>query len=120
MGYLPFLSNEEPVYKTMKMLAKTYGPVCGFYVGPNQPFISVVGPLAVMEALNNEDLNGRPSNSVILARTFGEKLGLLPYSNESDSINLHLQYDKAMKSFQVWFSLTGNFGVNNVDSPFAS
>ena len=77
LGYLPFLSNEKPVYKTMKMLAKTYGPVAAFYVGPNQPFISVVGPLAVMEALNNEDLNGRPSNSVILARTFGEKLGLL-------------------------------------------
>ena len=45
-------------------------------MGPNQPFISVVGPQAVKEALHNDDLNGRPSNSVILARTFGEKLGL--------------------------------------------
>lgn len=76
MGYLPFLSNGEPVYRTMLKLAKTYGPVSGFYVGPNQPFISVVGPQAVKEALHNDDLNGRPSNSVILARTFGEKLGL--------------------------------------------
>ena len=75
LGYLPFLSNGEPVYRTMKKLAKTYGPVSGFYVGPNQPFISVVGPQAVKEALHNDDLNGRPSNSVILARTFGEKLG---------------------------------------------
>jgi methyl farnesoate epoxidase / farnesoate epoxidase len=74
-GYLPFLSNGEPVYQTMKKLAKTYGPVAGFYVGPNQPFISVVGPQAVKEALHNDDLNGRPSNSVIIARTFGEKLG---------------------------------------------
>ncbi|KAI9552865.1 hypothetical protein GHT06_020749 [Daphnia sinensis] len=76
LGYLPFLSNGEPVYRTMKKLAKTYGPVAGFYVGPNQPFISVVGPQAVKEALHNDDLNGRPSNSVILARTFGEKLGV--------------------------------------------
>lgn len=64
----------------MKKLAKTYGPVAGFYVGPNQPFISVVGPQAVKEALHNDDLNGRPSNSVILARTFGEKLGLSMFS----------------------------------------
>ncbi|EFX83962.1 hypothetical protein DAPPUDRAFT_47355 [Daphnia pulex] len=76
-GYLPFLSNGEPVYRTMKKLAKTYGPVAGFYVGPNQPFISVVGPQAVKEALHNDDLNGRPSNSVIIARTFGEKLGVV-------------------------------------------
>lgn len=61
----------------MKKLAKKYGPVVGFYIGPSQPFITVVGPEAVKEALHNDDLNGRPSTSVILARTFGEKLGIL-------------------------------------------
>ncbi len=42
----------------MQILAKTYGSVTGFYLGPTQPFILVVGPQAVKEALQNNDLNG--------------------------------------------------------------
>lgn len=78
LGYLPFLSNGKPVHRIMKELSTKYGPVVGFYIGPSQPFITVVGPDAVKQALHNDDLNGRPSTSVILARTFGEKLGMQP------------------------------------------
>jgi hypothetical protein len=59
----------------MQKLSKTYGPVTGFYLGPIQPFISVVGPQAVKEALHNNDLNGRPTGAILLSRTFGESLG---------------------------------------------
>jgi methyl farnesoate epoxidase/farnesoate epoxidase len=38
----------------MQKLAKT----TGFYLGPTQPFISVVEPQAAKEALQNNDLNG--------------------------------------------------------------
>lgn len=100
------------MYRTMKKLAKTYGPVSGFYVGPNQAFISVVGPQAVKEALHNDDLNGRPSNSVILARTFGEKLG-------SHQTNFFLN-DCILtigRIGQVWLSRTESFGASRGDSP---
>ncbi len=40
-------------------MAKAYGPVTGFYLGPFLPFISVDGKKAVKEALHNNDLNGR-------------------------------------------------------------
>lgn len=59
----------------MQRLSEIYGPVVGFYLGPNQPVISVCGYDAVKEALQNEDLNGRPSNELIETRTFGKKLG---------------------------------------------
>ncbi|EFX83960.1 hypothetical protein DAPPUDRAFT_47261 [Daphnia pulex] len=61
----------------MQKLARTYGPVTGFYLGPTQPMISVVGTEAVREALQNNDLNGRPSGAILLSRTFGERLGLI-------------------------------------------
>jgi hypothetical protein len=67
--------RKEPLVKIMQTLAKTYGPVTGFYLGPTQPFISVFGPEAVKEALQNNDLNGRPSGAILRTRTFGEKLG---------------------------------------------
>ena len=70
-------SKNEPVYKSLQRLAKTYGPVTGFYLGPTQPFISVVGYEAVKEALLNDDLNARPSGPVLQSRSFGEKLGIL-------------------------------------------
>lgn len=78
LGYAPFLSTKEPLFRVMQKMAKTYGPVTGFYLGPVLAFISVDGQKAVTEALHNNDLNGRPSGSVILSRTFGEKLGALP------------------------------------------
>jgi len=62
-------------YKALQTLATKYGPVCGFYLGPRTPFISVCGTKAVREALLNDDINGRPSNWFILSRTFGESLG---------------------------------------------
>ena len=53
LGYItPLLSTKEPFYKILQNLAKTYGPVTGFYIGP-KAFISVVGPEAVREALQN-------------------------------------------------------------------
>lgn len=58
-------------------MAKVYGPVTGFFLGPVQPFISVVGLKAIREALLNDDLNGKPSTAMILSRTYGEKLGQL-------------------------------------------
>lgn len=59
----------------MHKLSEIYGPVVGFYLGPKQPVISVCGYDAVKEALQNDDLNGRPSNELIETRTFGKKLG---------------------------------------------
>jgi hypothetical protein len=52
------MPRKEPFFKAMQKLAKTYGPVTGFYLGPTQPMISVVGTEAVKEALQNNDLNG--------------------------------------------------------------
>ena len=52
----------------------------GFYLGATQPFISVVGPQAVKEALHNSDLNGRPTGAILLSRTFGESLGKYSFS----------------------------------------
>jgi methyl farnesoate epoxidase/farnesoate epoxidase len=61
----------------MQNLAKTYGPVTGFYIGP-KAFISVVGPEAVREALQNNDLNSRPSGTpLIRSLTFGKELGII-------------------------------------------
>jgi methyl farnesoate epoxidase/farnesoate epoxidase len=71
------MPTKDPFFKTMQKLAKTYGPVTGFYLGPTQPFISVVGAQAVREALQNGDLSGRPSGAILLSRTFGERLGKL-------------------------------------------
>ena len=79
LGYItPFLSKKEPFYKIMQNLAKKYGPVTGFYIGP-KAFISVVGPEAVREALQNNDLNSRPSGALLLNSffgTFGKELGI--------------------------------------------
>lgn len=75
LGFAPFLPKNEPFFRAMQKLAKIYGPVSGFYLGPALPFISVDGKKAVKEALNNNDLNGRPSGTLIISRTFGEKLG---------------------------------------------
>ena len=75
LGYAPLMPKKEPIFKFMQKLSKTYGPVTGFYLGPIQPFISVVGPQAVKEALHNNDLNGRPTGAILLSRTFGESLG---------------------------------------------
>lgn len=78
-GYFPLLPKNEPAYKVLQKLAKTYGPVTGFFMGPVQPFISVVGHKAVKEALHNDDLNGRPNGAVIQSRTWGERLGKTEY-----------------------------------------
>lgn len=75
VGYLPFIPKDKPIFKMLQDLAETYGNILGFYVGPSKPFISVVGPSAVKEALQNDDLNGRPSGAIIQTRTFGERLG---------------------------------------------
>ncbi|XP_046454405.1 methyl farnesoate epoxidase-like [Daphnia pulex] len=78
LGYLsPVLSKKESFFKAMQKLAKKYGPVTGFYLGPNQPLISVVGTEAVREALQNKDLDGRLCGALQLhSLTFGERLGI--------------------------------------------
>ncbi len=75
LGFAPFLPKNEPFFRAMQKMAKKYGSVTGFYLGPFLPFISVDGKTAVKEALHNNDLNGRPSGTLVISRTFGEKLG---------------------------------------------
>lgn len=75
LGYAPLLEKKEPLFKLILNLAKQYGVVTGFYVGPTQPFICVVGPQAVKEALHNKDLDGRSCGGILLSRTFGKRLG---------------------------------------------
>ncbi|XP_045035920.1 methyl farnesoate epoxidase isoform X4 [Daphnia magna] len=77
VGYLPFFSSWDPQYphKAMKKISEVYGPVVGLYVGPSRPVISVCSHEAMKEAMLNDDLNGRPDLAVMMARTFGEKLG---------------------------------------------
>jgi methyl farnesoate epoxidase/farnesoate epoxidase len=77
LGYAPFLPRLDPKrpHNALQILSKTYGPVTGFYLGPCQPFVGVVGIDAVKEALHNDDLNGRPGTQVILSRSWGERLG---------------------------------------------
>lgn len=75
IGYPPLFPYNVPVYIALQNLAKKYGPVSAFYVGPVKLFVSVVGKEAVTEALHNDDLNGRPTGAVIQSRTYGERLG---------------------------------------------
>ena len=77
LGYAPFFPRLDPKrpHNALQILSKTYGAVTGFYLGPCQPFVGVVGIDAVKEALHNDDLNGRPGTPVILSRSWGEKLG---------------------------------------------
>ncbi|XP_046654690.1 methyl farnesoate epoxidase-like [Daphnia pulicaria] len=59
LALLLFCQKNEPFFRVIQKLAKAYGPVTGFYLGPFLPFISVDGKKAVKEALHNNDLNGR-------------------------------------------------------------
>lgn len=59
----------------MIKLSQIYGPVTGYYVGPSQFFVSVCGYEAVREALNNQDLDGRPDSAARRERNFGKRLG---------------------------------------------
>ena len=61
VGYLPYLSQDDAKYlhKSLMRLADIYGPVCGFYIGPTQPFVCVSGAVAVRETLLNEYLAGK-------------------------------------------------------------
>ena len=74
LGYAPLMPPGNP-YKAMQKLAEKYGPVVGFYLGPKQPFISICGAKAVKDAFHNDGLIGRPYNSLVRSRTFGENLG---------------------------------------------
>lgn len=78
LGYAPFINEHHPTYPfiALQKLAKIYGPVVGFFLGPKTKFISVCGYEAVREALLNEDLNGRPDNPIIKVRTYHQRLGL--------------------------------------------
>lgn len=86
LGYAPFLPKKEPLFKVMQKLSTLYGNIVGFYLGPNQPFISVVGSQAIKEALHNEHLSGRPFGAVIQTATFGEKLGIKSKNKKRDKI----------------------------------
>lgn len=77
VGYIPFLKKHHATpYKALIKLSETYGPVTGFYMGLNLT-ISVCGYEAVKEALNNDDLNGRPDTAARRARTFNKRLGFM-------------------------------------------
>jgi hypothetical protein len=77
VGYIPFLKNHDAKpYKALIKLSQIYGPVTGFYMGPSFT-VSVCGYEAVVEALHNEDLNGRPDSAARRERTFGKRLGEL-------------------------------------------
>lgn len=77
VGFIPFVTKLDAYpFKAMKKLSDIYGPVVGFFLGPRQPFISVCGYQAVKEALQNDDLNGRPSTAARRERTFGKSLGI--------------------------------------------
>lgn len=77
VGYIPFLKNHDAKpYKALIKLSQIYGPVTGFYMGPSFT-VSVCGYEAVVEALHNEDLNGRPDSAARRERTFGKRLGLM-------------------------------------------
>lgn len=96
IGYASSISKTMPIFEQMQNLAKTYGPVTGFYMGLTQPFISVVGYDAVKEALLNDDLNSRPSGAVLRSRSLGEKLGIfrilqMGFSNNIQSVIEKLQ-----------------------------
>jgi hypothetical protein len=53
-----------------------YGPVCGFYIGP-QPVISISGYEACKEAFMNENLNGRPDNGPARMKSKGKRMGIV-------------------------------------------
>ena len=86
VGYIPFFNSHDPQYlfKGMMKLAKKYGPVTAFYLGPNRNLISVCGFEAVQEALRNPDLDGRPDSAPKRARTFYERLGIRSYLFRKD------------------------------------
>merc|ERR1712137_1143825 len=78
IGYVPFVnSHDKYTFRGLMKLAETHGPVTAFYMGPRQVFVSVCGFGAVQEALRNADLEGRPDNAALKARTFHERLGLM-------------------------------------------
>ncbi|XP_057381565.1 methyl farnesoate epoxidase-like [Daphnia carinata] len=77
VGYIPFLKKHDAKpYKALIKLSQTYGPVTGFYMGPSLT-VAVCGYEAVKEALNNDDLNGRPDTFARRERTFGKRLGFM-------------------------------------------
>lgn len=75
VGYIPFLKKHDAKpYMALLKLSQTYGPVTGFYMGTNLT-VAVCGYEAVKDALNNDDLNGRPDSAARRERTFGKRLG---------------------------------------------
>lgn len=51
-----------------------FGPICGFYIGP-QSVISISGYEACKEAFLNENLNGRPDNAPARMKSKGKRMG---------------------------------------------
>lgn len=110
LGYAPFLLFGGATYKLLQKLAKTYGPVAGFFMGPSQAFVSVVGAKAVREALFNDDLIGRPSTNVIRNLTYGEALGNMMFFNYL----FHAPYCLFWPINKASCSPTGTFGRSSV------
>jgi hypothetical protein len=50
-------------HKAIGNLAHKYGEVAGFYLGPS-PMVLVSGLAAIREALNNPELQGRPTSAI--------------------------------------------------------
>jgi hypothetical protein len=65
-------SGNLPPHKAIGNLAHKYGEVAGFYLG-RAPVVLVSGLAAIREALNNPDLQGRPTTAI--HRLENKKLG---------------------------------------------
>lgn len=53
-----------------------FGPICGFFIGP-QPVISISGYEACKEAFLNENFNGRPDNAPARMKSKGKRMGVM-------------------------------------------
>ncbi|EFX83753.1 hypothetical protein DAPPUDRAFT_301662 [Daphnia pulex] len=78
LGCLLSVSQWHPGCSFMGLLELyyRYGPVCGFYIGP-QPVISISGYEACKEAFMNENLNGRPDNGPARMKSKGKRMGVM-------------------------------------------
>lgn len=74
VGFLPFLEKHLP-HKQLWRLSSTYGPVVGLYFAM-QKIAVVNGWEALKEALQNDDLNGRPE-SLFTNLLYGRQRGVM-------------------------------------------
>lgn len=106
LGCLLSVSQWHPGCSFMGLLELyyRYGPVCGFYIGP-QPVISISGYEACKEAFMNENLNGRPDNGPARMKSKGKRMGIVTES----SACTHLHHLLTLFSFSGVMLVDGDF-----------